>query len=223
MKKIEWRMIIGVVLLAFGALMLLQSLNIIPANDNFGEALVSLMFIAGGSIFLMQLVSDPVKKWWAAIPAGALIALGIIIFGDAYFPRIMDQIGGGIFLGGIAAAFWVAYFIHKPDFWWALIPAGILSVLAIIAIEPVSNILPADDIFLFGTAGTFALIGLTVKPKEKSSWAWIPASILAIIGCFRVISDFHMSIFLPIFLILVGLTILLLPYLSKFLKGDHYE
>jgi hypothetical protein len=223
MKKIEWRLVIGIIMLAFGGLMLLQSLHVLPSSNNFGEMLVSLMFIAGGSIFLMQLFVDMVKNWWAVIPAGALFSLGIIIFGDSYFPRLMDQIGGGIFLGGIAAAFWAAYFIRKPDFWWALIPAGVLTTLALIAIEPVSNILPADFLFLFGTSATFASIAFTVKPREKSSWAWIPSGILFFIGCIRLLTEFRTSILIPVLFILAGLFILLFPRFSKILKGERYE
>ena len=223
MKKIEWRMVIGFLLLAFGGLMMLQSLNILPTNDDFGQALISLVFIAGGSIFLMQLFKNTAANWWAVIPAGALIALGIIIFGDAYFPRFMDDIGGGVFLGGIAAAFWIIYYLKRPDFWWALIPAGVLSTLALIAIEPISDILPAEYLFLFGTSATFASISLTVKPKEKSQWAWIPAGILFGIGCINVLVDSRLTLVLPILLIIIGLAILVFPYVTKSMKRNHYE
>ena len=223
MKKIEWRMVIGFLLLAFGGLLMLQTFNILPYSDDFEQALVSLVFLAGGSIFLIHLFNNKAQNWWAVIPASALIALGIIIFGDAYFPRFMDDVGGGVFLGGIAAAFWIIYLTKKPDFWWALIPAGILSTLALIAIESISNILPAEHLFLFGTSATFAMVGLTVKPKEKYQWAWIPAGILFGIGCINLMVDSQLTIVMPILLIIIGLAILIVPSISKTMKRNHYE
>ena len=223
MKKIEWRMVIGFLLLAFGGLTMLQTLNILPYNDDYGQTFISMIFIAGGSIFLLHFFKNTAENWWAVIPAGAIIALGIIILGDVYFARFMDDIGGGVFLGAIAAAFWSIYFIKRDESWWALIPAGVLSTLAIIAIEPVSNILPSEYVFLFGTSATFAVISLTVKPKEKTQWAWIPAGILFGIGCINILVDSRFTIILPILLIIIGLVILLYPYILKSVKRNHYE
>lgn len=216
-------MVIGFLFLAFGGLFMLQSFNILPSSDNFEQALFSMVFIGGGCLFLIHYFHNPANHWWAVIPTGALFALGILIFGDAYFPRFADDIGGGIFLGGIAAAFWIIYVTKKADFWWALIPAGILSTLALIAVEPISNILPAEYLFLFGASATFAMIGLTVKPKEKTQWAWIPAGILFVIGCLNLLVDSRLTIVMPILLIVIGLAILILPYIKKANKGDHYE
>ncbi|MBI9048042.1 MAG: hypothetical protein JEZ00_01365 [Anaerolineaceae bacterium] len=223
MKKLEWRMVVGLLLLAFGGILLMQSMGILPATENFSAALFSLLFIAGGAIFILQLVNNPTQNWWAIIPASALIAIGLLIFGGEYLPGITDEVGGGLFLGSIAISFWIIYFLRKESFWWALIPAGVLSTLALIAVDPISRVFPAEFLFFFGVSATFGVVAFTGKPRESFSWAWIPAGILFIIGCIVGVTSYEMKFVFPIMLILVGVAILVLPYILRKLKGDQYE
>src|SRR5688572_29349835 len=120
LKKFDPRIIIGVVLLMGGALLLLETLGMLQgASDWFWGVL----FIMAGVGFLALLLGG---NWWAVFPAMTLLALGA----TALLPESLDQYEGMIFLGGIGLSFWIVYFMDRSS-WWALIPAGVMTTLAI--------------------------------------------------------------------------------------------
>jgi hypothetical protein len=223
MKNIPWRLFAGGMLLFLGGLMLLQTLNIFPAQGDFGSVLVSVFFLGGGSVFLMVFMQNRYENWWAVIPGFVLFAIGLLIFGNEYFPRITDQIGGGLFLGSIALAFWVVYLLNHQGYWWALIPAGVLTTLSLIAIEPVSRLIPAEFLFFIGLSATFAIVALLVKPRENYSWAWIPSGILFAVAMIIGMFSSSMQLVFPIILILAGIIVLAVPYAGKLLKRGENE
>jgi len=82
---------------------------------------------------------------------------------------------GGIF--AVLALIW-SYTGHYP-FWWALIPAGVLTTLAIVAgIDSRLGGIDSGAIFFVGLALTFGLVFLVTRMK----WALIPALILAVLS-----------------------------------------
>jgi len=84
-----------------------------------------------------------------------------------------------LFLGCIGLAFWLVY-LRRQDYWWAIIPGGVLLTLA--AVAGLDNILDwSEVIFFLGLAGTFALVGILPK-QQDTRWAFIPAAVLAVLG-----------------------------------------
>ena len=223
MKTIPWRLFAGGMLVILGGLLLLQTMGILPTQgDPFG-LLFSVLFMGGGFVFWMVMFMNPQQNWWGVIPGCVFVGLGLILFGDIYFPRITDLIGGGVFLGSIAVAFWVVYFLNRDRNWWALIPAGVLSTLALIAVDPISRLIPAEFLFFIGLSATFALVALVNQPRENFIWAWIPSGILFAIAIIIGFTASRMRIAFPVVLILAGLLILAAPYVAKLRKGDKYE
>jgi hypothetical protein len=168
MKRFDYRIILGVVLLLAGGLLLLQSMGYLSdANDWFWGA----FFLIAGGAFMSLVFSG---HWWGVFPGMTLIALGVTIL----LPDTMGDFGGMTFLGGIGIAFWIVYFTNR-EFWWALIPAGVLSTLAVITVLPsrVEGIETGGVLFL-GMAITFLLVALLAGQR----WAYWPAAALGVFG-----------------------------------------
>ena len=97
MKQIEWRIIVGVVLLVFGGLFLLQSFNVLPS----GGWLWSVPFLLAGVAFLIVLFRGK-HNWWAVFPGITMLFLGLLILLGEFVPQFTDRYGGTFFLGGLA-------------------------------------------------------------------------------------------------------------------------
>jgi hypothetical protein len=168
MKRFDSRIILGVVLLMAGGLLLLQALGYLHnANDWFWGA----FFLIAGAAFMSLLFSG---HWWGVFPGMTLLALGVTIL----LPESLDDFGGMAFLGGIGIAFWIVYFMDRTN-WWALIPAGVLTTLAVITVLPgrVAGIETGGFLFV-GLALTFLLVALLAGMR----WAYWPAAALGVMG-----------------------------------------
>ena len=74
-------------------------------------------------------------------------------------PQEADDLGGLIFLGGIGLAFWLAYATDRADRWWALMPAGALTTLAVVSVVgDVWSERYTASVFFLGLAITFLLV-----------------------------------------------------------------
>ena len=168
----------GSVLILAGILFLLQNLGILPAGNMLiaaGAGLVGIMFVG---LFLGDR-----NQWWAIIPAIALIALASLMLMDIFFPGAAASWGGSFFLGVIGFSFLAVYITHR-EHWWALIPGGVMTTLAVVA-GLGSNV--QDDaitggVFFLGLGLTFLLVAILPNPAGKMTWAYIPAAVLVIMG-----------------------------------------
>ena len=117
------------------------------------------MFFAAGGIVFLYLVLKDREKWWAFIPGLTLLGLAALIAGGDLFRDFTNQFGGSMFLGSIALSF-IAILIVKPSNWWAVIPAGVLTTLALIAGIQSGNGMLEGGLFFLGIGSTFAAVGL---------------------------------------------------------------
>ena len=169
------RFLFGTLLVLAGVIFLLQQLF----NWAIGGVFISMLFAAGAFVFLFVFISDH-TKWWALIPGFTLLGLaGVIATGDL-FPVFNSRFGGSLFLGCIALAF-IFIFVFRRDYWWAVIPAGVLTTLAIITTIPSGNGLFTGGFLFIGIGATFGALGLLPVGK-KDKWPWIPAGILLVLG-----------------------------------------
>src|SRR5512136_460571 len=101
MKRFDYRILIGGVLILGGLLMLLDRTGILKgATDLFWAGILAV----GAVIFLFWFFSDR-SKWWAAIP-------GFTLAGMAAASLLLNRIGWGgfAFLGGLGIGFFAVYF-----------------------------------------------------------------------------------------------------------------
>ncbi len=118
-------------------------------------------------------------QWWAAIPGFALLGLSVtILAGEISF---LEPLTGGIFLGSLALGF-VTVYVLKPENWWAIIPGGVLSTLAVVAtLDEVSG-MDSGGIFFLGLAATFGILYFVPTPEGRMSWAIFPAGALFVLA-----------------------------------------
>ena len=186
MKKVPWRIVVGLLLVLAGIMLLFQTFDIL----SFVWAVVwAVLFAGGGVCFLMVFLGDR-DKWWAAIPGMALLGIGGII---ALSILNRDRyVGGPLFLAAASAGFWLVY-LRTRENWWAVIPGGVLLTLAVVTgLEEIAPRLETGGLFLLGLALTFALLYLLPRPEGRMTWALIPAGVLFVIGLVVTIATTNM-------------------------------
>ena len=176
------RFLFGGLLVLAGVVFILQQLLSWP----IGGVFFSMFFAAGAIVFLFIFARDR-AKWWALIPGMTLLGLaGVIATGDL-MPRFNAHFGGAIFLGCIALAFILIFIFHR-DLWWAIIPGGVLTTLALISIIPAGNGAFTGGALFLGIGITFGILGLLPVGK-KDKWPWIPAAICLVLGTLLIIGS----------------------------------
>ncbi|MBC7259722.1 MAG: hypothetical protein H5T65_10790 [Chloroflexi bacterium] len=205
MKRLDVRLVFGAVLVLAGLLFLLDNLGVLAgAGDLFWAAL----FAVGGAAFLYRYATDRMH-WWALIPGFTLLGLAAVIALEALPLGDTGAISGGIFLGAIGLAFWAIY-LTRRDFWWALIPGGVLVTLGVVAaLAEKAQGEAVGGIFFLGLAATFGGLYFLPTPQGRQTWAAIPAVILGAMGVFLLVgAAVSLSYVLPAALILAGLVLL---------------
>lgn len=172
MRRIDPRLLIGVLLVIGGILSLLDVQGII---SNGSGIFWGLIFGAGGLLFLYMLFSDPMN-WWAAFPGFTLLGLAAASF----LPDSLSDYDGLVFFAGISMAFWWVYFSNRER-WWAIIPAGVLLTLGVVSVLDNISGLETGGSFFLGLGLTFILV--TILPGGNSrTWALIPGVVLLLFG-----------------------------------------
>lgn len=204
--------VLGGLLIVAGLLFLLSNLGII----NIGHYLIGGLFCLGGLYFL-SIMLESRNNWWGVIPGVVLLDLGALIILSGLLPYHMSRLGGAFFLGGISLAFWVVYF-RMRDYWWAIIPAGVLATLACITLVEFVHlsgmIVPA--ILFLGIAGTFLLVYFLNGREPRFKWTWYPAAILGVMGTiFLFFAGRFGSVVMPAALIILGIYLVGKTFVKK--------
>lgn len=177
MKRFDPRIIIGLLLIVGGGLALAQTLGYLEDASNLFWGGV---FLAAGLAFLFLLFGG---NWWAAFPGFTLAALGVLIL----LPESLDELGGAIFLGGIALSFWYVYLTDRQSRWWAIIPGGVLTALTLLILASTWFEEYSGAIVLGGIGLTFFAVYFS-NPAERW-WAIIPGGVLATLAGMTVAAE----------------------------------
>ena len=205
MKLLKSRVLWGILLILVGVLFLLESLAILSLGGAW-----AVVFAAAGLIFAYSVIEDR-ERWWAVIPAMALLGIAALVGLDAFFPGVDGEWGGGIFLGALSISFWIIYIATRREQWWALIPGGVLLALAAaVPLEPYISEGAFGGLVLLGIGLTFAIVYALPTPEGRMKWALIPAAILGFIGLTLLAATGGLpNLVWPVLLIVVGGYILL--------------
>ncbi|MCU0493297.1 MAG: hypothetical protein MUD01_17060 [Chloroflexaceae bacterium] len=203
MKRYDGRMLLGVGLMLLGALLLLQTVGIIPVLPNLIWAAIS----AGGGVLFLGVFLRDHRHWWGLIPGFILLGLGITI-GLEDMGDWGDTFGGMVFLSMMGLGFWAVYFT-KTQRWWAIIPGGVLVTLGFVA-GLAETIADAEIgwVFFLGMAATFGLVAVAPTPQGQQRWAFYPAAGLLVLALVTMASvGSWLNLLWPLVLIGVGLTL----------------
>lgn len=154
--------LLGAALVALGVLLVLGrvgGLGVVP-----GFLRVLLLFGIGAAVWLAS-----AGRWpsWQRIAVFA--AVGVVAIPTA------GRFAGTAALGYPALAF-ALVFLARPKAWWALLPAGVLASVALVATAEVlvPRWDPAPLLFL-GFAATFTVLYLLPRARGGQRWALYPA------------------------------------------------
>jgi hypothetical protein len=175
-RRILLSIVGGIILIAAGVVFLLDNFGAITLN---WQMVIGPMLALGGLIFLLVFITNT-QEWWALIPGFVLIGLGINTFMSQWLDTYSGRISGAIFLGFVGLPFLLIY-IFNTQHWWAIIPGGVLSTLALLNLVP-GNAALEGGLFFLGLALTFGLVYILPKPSGRLKWALYPAGILLLIG-----------------------------------------
>lgn len=203
-KLLTSRIFWGIVLIFGGALLLLDTFGIIKGDELFWTIVAAL----GGVLFLSLYFSNN-DNWWALIPGIIFLGVAAAIGLDAFAPGFKEaKLSGPIILGGIALSFFMIYIVERSN-WWALIPAGVMTTIAIVAVLDSRSVNSGSDgIFFLGLGITFVLVAILPNSVGQMRWAWIPAAILGLIGLLIIVTAENLINYIwPSALILGGIVL----------------
>jgi len=187
-----------------GGVMLFLALVTLLVDSTGGEWVGALfLFMIALSFFVVYLNNR--TRTWALLVAYITAVLGIAPLmatggrDAAYF--------GPIFLFAVALPFFILYF-RAVENWWAIIPAGSVTVIAIIAALAIGGLIRdenqgglANALLMGGLAATFAVVWL----RHSKPWARIVTIVLAVLAVASVFFATSSQILWPVAIIAVGI------------------
>ena len=187
-----------------GGVMLFLALTTLLADNVGGEWIGSSFLFLIGLSFLIVYLNNRTRTWalLVAYIMGVLSIAPAMSSGGgeaaAYF--------GSIFLLAVAVPFFVIYF-RSAENWWAIIPAGVMTTLSIIAGLAIAGLIRnenqggyANALLMGGLAVTFAVVWL----RHAKAWAKVVTIVLAALAVASIFFAMYSEILWPVAIILVG-------------------
>lgn len=202
MRKIQPRLVFGILMIGAGILFLLQSLGFLEGASSIFWALA---FAVAGGVFLYVYLTDR-THWWTVIPGLTLLGIGEIIAVDHFFPQYDDILGAPVLMIFISLSFWIIYLTNREN-WWAIIPGGVLLSIGIFI--GAESFVPGDGevgILFLGMGLTFVVLAYLPSQEGRLRWALVPAAVLILMGViFLGTAIATLEIIIPAAMVLVGL------------------
>lgn len=190
-----------------GGVMLFLALTTLLVDSAGGEWVGALFLFLIALTFLVVYLNDRTRTW-ALIVAYVCAVLSIAPMmasgGDlaAYY--------GSVFLFAVALPFFILYFSSALN-WWAIIPAGVLTVVALIAGLAIAGLIRDESqggfvnaLMMGGLAVTFGVVWL----RHAKPWAKIVTIVLAALAVASVFLVSYYQVFWPLAIILGGIYLL---------------
>ena len=186
-----------------GGVMLFLALTTLFVDSSGGEWVGALFLFMIALSFLMVYLNNRTRTWalLVAYIVGVLSIAPLMSTGgpdSVYF--------GPIFLFAVALPFFFVYF-RSPENWWAIIPAGSVATVAVLAALTFAGWIRngntsgyANALLMGGLAATFAVLWL----RHSKAWARVVTIALAVVGVASVFFASYSQIFWPVAIILVG-------------------
>jgi uncharacterized membrane protein HdeD (DUF308 family) len=196
----------GTVLVIGGVLLLLDSTGVFKGGALFWTIVLGVV----GILFLWFYFTNR-DHWWSLIPGVILLGVSATIGLSSFLPGFDEtNFVGTIILGSIALSFLLVYLTNRNN-WWAIIPAGVMATIAVVAtLDVVTTGLASGGIFFLGLGITFAIVAILPNPVGQMRWAWIPAGILGIFGLILFgASEQYLNYVWPIALLLAGIYLII--------------
>ena len=187
-----------------GGVMLFLAMTTLLVDNVGGEWVGSLFLLLIALSFLIVYLSNRTRTW------ALLVAyiLGVLSLAPAMSSGGGDTAAyfGAVFLFAVGLPFFILY-IQSKENWWAIIPAGVMTVLAVITALAIAGWIRdehqggyANAILMGGLAATFAVVWL----RHAKPWAKIVTIVLAAVAVGSMFFATYSQILWPVAIILVG-------------------
>jgi hypothetical protein len=187
-----------------GGVMLFLAMTTLLVDNVGGEWVGSMFLFLIGLSFFVVYMNDRTRTW--ALLVAYILGVLSIAPAMASFSGDTAAYFGSVFLLAVGLPFFVLYF-REPKNWWAIIPAGIMTTLAVITTLALAGWLTdsnqggyANAILMCGLAVTFAMVWL----RHAKDWAKVVTIVLALVAVGSVFFATFTEMFWPIAIILVG-------------------
>ena len=186
--------------------LLFLSLIVILSTSVRGEWIGALFLFAIALSFFVVYMNNRARQW-ALLVAYIMFVLSLAPIMSS-FGGDTDEYFGSIFLLAVAVPFFIVYFRDGKN-WWAIIPAGVMTTLAVIATMGIAGLIRDADavgitILMGGLAATFAVLWL----RHMKLWARDATFVLAALAVFAIFFGSDPGTFWPIAFILSGVYLL---------------
>ena len=187
-----------------GAVMLFLTTTTLVVDTVGGEWIGSLLLFLIALSFCLVYLNNRTRIW--------ALLVAYIMFVLSIAPAMasggeLAAFYGPVFLFAVALPFLVIYLRSTEKNWWAVIPAGVLTVLALIAGLAIAGWITdtnqggyANSILMGGLAVTFAVVWL----RHAQSWAKVVTLALVILAVASLFLSSYTEIIWPVVIILVG-------------------
>lgn len=197
-------LLIGIAIIVFGILALLNNLGLLTGIDDIIGAVI---LFSLAYLFYRIYRKDPGKVWGLIVATfcGAL-ALIVVVESLSIFP---DEVSGTILFWSGAAVFAFLY-VRDNRMWWAVIPAGILFTLGVVVLTEGFGLLNSGlegTVLFLGFGLTFMYLYMQRNEQNKLDWAIWPGGFLLAFAVFVYLQNMDWmdkDFFLPVILIIIG-------------------
>ena len=203
-----WALIPGGIMLFLAMVLLLV--------DNVGGEWIGTMFLFFIGLPFFAVYMNNRSRWWALLVAYIMFVLSIAP-AMASFGGDVPAYYGAIFLFAVALPFFIIYFRTEGN-WWAVIPAGVMSTLAVIAGAAIAGWIEdgndggfANAFLMGGLAVTFSVVWL----RHGMNWAKFVTIILVMLAVGSIFFASYTEIFWPVALIISGAYLLYIAMKPK--------
>ena len=193
-----------------GGVMLFLALTMLVVDNAGGEWVGTMLFLMIALAFLVVYLTDRTRTW------ALLVAyiLGVLSLAPmlAAFDDMADYFGA-VLMFAIALPFYIVYFRNSEIKWWAIIPAGVLTVIGVVAALAIAGLITnktsgglVNAFLMGGLAATFSVIWL----RHHRAWAKIVTIVLGLLAVASVFFFGYYELFWPVAFICCGIYLLYL-------------
>lgn len=214
MKRLNETVGWGIFLLLAGVFLLLKNLNVFLT---WGDLAWAALYALAGLGFLVWFFTGT-QHWWRAIPAFTLLGIG----GAMLLQWRNIELGGwtpSLVLFGMALGFWAILLVRK-EHWWALVPAGVLTTVAVLfGLWSQLDATGRLAVLFVGIGLMFLLLYVIRYDERDARWAAVPAGALLLLGVVTLLDALVLPAWLedwwPIVLVVGGALLVILGIATR--------
>jgi hypothetical protein len=177
------RAALGIALLLLGGVVLATELGFL---EGWEASVWTLVWGAVGVLFLILAVTGGRDNWWAIIPALFSLTLAAFLYVTERELLVEEVAVGGFLFFGLALPFWLVLLVRGRTFWWAAIPGGVMTFIALSILLAPANEALVGSLVMWAIAVPFWIVYFLDRERW---WALIPAGTMTVTGALPLVAE----------------------------------